>query len=620
MIPGIDAGDHGIHSACRRHITLDGIVRPAGGPGLIAMKDTSTHNTVLPFLSDGRFRHLKGVLDQPPPWLMEKIIPFLSANVVIEDQVVEQIRNLAKIGPVVYAMKYKSWYDLHFLRMRFARLGLPLPAYVFDMPPARSGSLSKVVRVWKQRILGLFRGRRRTEVVTEDCLKSILENAGAAVMFLVDDENLRDRYVHPDHDPLGILMSIQGKLAGCISIVPLFLLFDRTPRRAIRPFRHVFLGDPDKPGILRRMHYRSRRWTPPELIAGEPVHLLSQFEEFGAEHSVEDAPHDLRSQLNKAVNDRIRVNRGPENVTRSEIKERVLMDRLVQDQVIRVAEKEGKPVEKVRRKAESYVEEIAADPRLQMIHFWYYSLGWTFNHVFDGIDLKQQQFDELKRLGSKGTLVFVPCHKSHFDYLLTGWLMFVKGMAVPLIAAGNNLLFWPVGQLMRYTTAFFLRRSFKGLDLYAQVFAAYLRVLLQESWNIKVFIEGGRSRTGQLLQPKLGMLSFLVQAVDEGETEDLTFIPVFLGYDENPEEGSYLRELSGKEKTKESFLEVLRARKVLSRKYGKVFVRFHDPISYKDFRRNWSEKASASGDTSSPDLVKALAYRVMTGIVRAGVV
>ncbi|MFH0825383.1 MAG: 1-acyl-sn-glycerol-3-phosphate acyltransferase, partial [Pseudomonadota bacterium] len=213
-----------------------------------------------------------------------------------------------------------------------------------------------------------------------------------------------------------------------------------------------------------------------------------------------------------------------------------------------------------------------------------------------------------------------PCHKSHFDYLLTGWLMFVKGMAVPLIAAGNNLLFWPVGQLMRYTTAFFLRRSFKGLDLYAQVFAAYLRVLLQESWNIKVFIEGGRSRTGKLLQPKLGMLSFLVQAVDEGETEDLTFIPVFLGYDENPEEGSYLRELSGNEKTKESFLEVLRARKVLSRKYGKVFVRFHDPISYKDFRRNWSEKASASGDTSSPDLVKALAYRVMTGIVRAGVV
>ena len=125
------------------------------------------------------------------------------------------------------------------------------------------------------------------------------------------------------------------------------------------------------------------------------------------------------------------------------------------------------------------------------------------------------------------------CHKSHLDYLLVGYLAFVNQMAIPYMAAGKNLSFWPVGPVLRNAGGFFIRRTFKGLGLYPHVFAAYLKVLVKEKVNINFYIEGGRSRTGKLLPPRVGMLAFLLQSVKEGSVKDLTFVPTFVGYDQD---------------------------------------------------------------------------------------
>jgi glycerol-3-phosphate O-acyltransferase len=213
------------------------------------------------FLRNGRFHHVAGVLDEEPSWLMRKLVSVLSANVRIDPLDVHRLQDLARDGLLVYALKYRSIYDLQFLRMRFVDLGLPLPAFVFGMSARGAGSLAKFVSVWKARLAGIIHERRRPVAVDENVVKEILEAKGSGVTFLVDEKTSRTRYVHPDLDPIQILVDLQGRMAAPIVLVPMTILYDRTPRPAIRPFWESFLGDPDRPGPLKRLLIAFRKWT-----------------------------------------------------------------------------------------------------------------------------------------------------------------------------------------------------------------------------------------------------------------------------------------------------------------------------------------------------------------------
>ena len=588
----------------------------------MAMKNISPAQAIPEFLRDGRYRYVPGVLDEDTPWLMRHLISLMSANVRIDSYVIDRIRELSGQAAIVYAMKFRSVYDLHFLRMRLAQLGLPVPCFAFGMSSLCTGSWGKVFEVQRARLAALIHGRSQSSMSERTIVAEILNQGGAAGMFLVDEKTVRPRYIHPDRDPLAILLDVQGAFAGSIAIVPLTVLYDRTPRRAIRPFWESFLGDPDRPGPLKRILIALRRWTVPEVLIGEPVHLVSQFEEFGAQKPWEDLPFAVRQELISAINDRIRVTRGPEKLSRTEIKEQVLREPRVQRAVSDIAARENTTPEKVRKRAEAYVEEIAADQHLQVHHFLYYFLKWAFAHIFDGVDLKQEQFTALKVAGQKGSLIFTPCHKSHFDYLVIPYFTFINYMAIPYIAAGKNLSFWPLGPILRNAGAFFIRRSFKGMELYTQVFAAYVKVLVRERFSIKFYMEGGRSRTGKLMPPRLGFLSFLVRAVTEDAVDDLNFVPAFMGYDQIPEESSYLRELTGGVKRKEGVRGLLRARDVLKRHYGKVYVRFHEPVSFQAFCKAWRGGLNPASLSikDRQDLLHDLAYHLMAAIVRVGVV
>jgi glycerol-3-phosphate O-acyltransferase len=380
------------------------------------------------------------------------------------------------------------------------------------------------------------------------------------------------------------------------------------------------LGDPDHPGLLRRILNKFRKWTVPELMVGNPIQLLDRVEEFGSDLSPDEAPFVIRNELIDSVNRRIRVNRGAEKLSLTEIKELVLQDARVQRAVRESALKDGVTEEKIKKRAEAYVDEIAADPRTINHHCLYYVLKFLFWKVFDGIDIKTSEFNSLKKANQNGSLIYVSSHKSHFDYLLIGYLSFINQMSIPYMAAGKNLAFWPVGTVLRTCAAFFIRRTFKGLSLYTHVFAAYLKVLVKEKVNINFYIEGGRSRTGKLMQPRTGMLSFLLQTVDEGAVQDLLFVPSYIGYDLVPEEKSYLKELSGKEKQKETLSQFIRAREVLKRKFGRAYVRFHEPISYKQFCEDILGKDHDPSMKENRKLLQEFADYMMHCLVKVSVV
>jgi glycerol-3-phosphate O-acyltransferase len=227
--------------------------------------------------------------------------------------------------------------------------------------------------------------------------------------------------------------------------------------------------------------------------------------------------------------------------------------------------------------ARKYAVEIAANYSQSFIRFMAAVLGWLWNRVFDGVDFEHVEM--LNETGDGAEIIYVPCHRSHMDYLLLSYVIYRKGFAVPHVAAGINLNLPLIGRYLRKGGAFFLRRSFKGDALYAAVFAKYLGVMMARGHPLEYFIEGGRSRTGRLLSPRTGMLSMSVRAFLRDPKRPVVFMPVYFGYERIVEGRTYIGELSGQPKQKESVLGLIKSTiKVLRSKLGKVHVNLGRPI------------------------------------------
>ncbi len=186
--------------------------------------------------------------------------------------------------------------------------------------------------------------------------------------------------------------------------------------------------------------------------------------------------------------------------------------------------------------------------------------------------------ERVRQLAHDGhEIVYVPCHRSHMDYLLLSYVLYHQGLVPPHIAAGINLNFWPAGPIFRRLGAFFIRRTFKGNKLYSTVFREYLGELFSRGYSVEYFVEGGRSRTGRLLDPKTGTLSMTIQAMLRGGTRPITLVPIYIGYEHVMEVGTYAKELRGATKEKESLPQMVRGLSKL-RNLGQGYVNFGEPL------------------------------------------
>ena len=251
--------------------------------------------------------------------------------------------------------------------------------------------------------------------------------------------------------------------------------------------------------------------------------------------------------------------------------------KLIQDEV----ENKGTSEAKVKKQALDIMDEIAGDYRESMVRVGERILHWLWNRLYKGIEVNNA--NTLRELADDGhEIIYVPCHRSHMDYLLLTYIIYQQGLVTPRIAAGINLNFWPAGPFFRKAGAFFIRRSFRGNRMYSTIFREYLGLLFERGYPVKYYSEGGRSRTGRLLEPKTGMLAMSIQSLLRGINRPLTLVPVYLGYEHVMEVGTYHKELSGSKKKNESVFGVFKAIKNL-RNYGKGFVNFGTPININQF-------------------------------------
>ena len=280
--------------------------------------------------------------------------------------------------------------------------------------------------------------------------------------------------------------------------------------------------------------------------------------------------------------------------------------------------------EVARHKAEKYALEIAAHISYTFVRIAQRFLKWLWNRIYDGIELNH--IDRLHDVAREKEVVYVPCHRSHFDYLLLSYIVYNSGLHLPHIAAGINLNLPVVGRILRRGGAFFLRRTFKGNRLYAAVFDAYLNEIIARGHSIEYFVEGGRSRTGRLLSPKGGMLVMTVNSFINNRQRPIVFVPVYFGYEKLIEGDSFISELGGAQKKKESLGGLIRSIKSLRDHFGRVYVNIGEPIDLEPLldrvHPEWHKHDAENGERPPwlGGVVDQLGSEIMSGINSAAAV
>ncbi|MGM0419087.1 MAG: 1-acyl-sn-glycerol-3-phosphate acyltransferase [Thermodesulfobacteriota bacterium] len=413
--------------------------------------------------------------------------------------------------------------------------------------------------------------------------KYFLEENKSGFLSLSETEGIYKYFSSKNHDPLLLLLDIQTKTDRPVLIIPHFLFFSQRPPKKNPSIIDIVFGTEAEPGITRKIFKLLTGSKKTFISFSKPLNLYEfQQREDVKNKSLPNQAVMLRREIQEALSRHRQSILGPTLKKREELIDGILTSPKVQKIILDHANETETKITKVQKQAESYLYEIAANYSINWIRMYDLTLTWILKNIFEGMNIDNDGLVKVKEMSKKGPLVLIPCHKSHLDYLILSYIFHHNQMPCPHVAAGKNLSFWPLGTIFRGGGAFFIRRTFKGSKLYAEIFSAYLEKLINEGFNIEFFIEGGRSRTGKLLGPKYGILTQIIKAFKESSQEDLILVPIYIGYDRVLEEKSYLKELSGGEKSPESVKGLLKARKLLNKKYGKVYVNFNEPVSLKE--------------------------------------
>ena len=310
---------------------------------------------------------------------------------------------------------------------------------------------------------------------------------------------------------------------------------------------------------------------------------------------------------------------------------RNLVDKLVYSPAIKhaiemEAAEKGTSVREARSQARGYANEMVNDYSHSIIRGFYKFLTWLWTQLYDGVEV--HHFERVRDLATDYELIYVPCHRSHVDYLLLSYVIYKRGLSIPYVAAGDNLDVPVLGPLLRGAVAFYIRRSFRGNALYTAVLREYMHTLITRNTPIEYFIEGGRSRSGRLLPPKMGMLAMTVHSQLRQTNKPVVFIPTYIGYERIMEGGTYVGELKGKPKESESLIGLLKVGRKIERIFGNVHLSFGTPLHLSDFMTKFDVPANSlpSDRTDSPldektsAMVDNIGVKVMQHINKAAVV
>ena len=449
--------------------------------------------------------------------------------------------NLDRSRPVFYVLQSPSLSDLAVIDRECTRAGLPRPVL-----PVAVGNLLEP----------------------------------SAFFYLTPEPDWLGRHDKRGAPPtLARLVAALAQNAGeDAQVIPVSVFWGQTPASESSPWKLLFADSWAVTGRLRRLVTILILGRKTRVQFSAPIHLRELVDQNkGHERTVRMAQRILRVHFRNLKAAVI----GPDISHRRNLVKGLVRDPMVRQAISDEAERENIPLAKAEAQALRYGNEIASDYTYTAIRFMEVVLSWFWNKIYDGI--KVNNIEGVKDVAQGNEIIYVPCHRSHIDYLLLSYLLFRNGLTTPHIAAGINLNMPVVGSLLRRGGAFFMRRTFKGNPLYTAVFNEYLHTLFTKGFPVEYFVEGGRSRTGRMLQPKTGMLAITLRSFLRSSRTPIVFVPVYIGYERVLEGRTYLGELRGASKKKESIFDIFKVIGAFKQRFGQVAVNFGEPIRLAEF-------------------------------------
>lgn len=524
-------------------------------------------------------------------------------SVRFPDADLEALKRLSEKGFVVHVMRTTAWINYLYLDWALLRRGLaPIRAVVN-------------LRRWFTRPFT----RARMSGDHAERFDWAMQQGGSGLIFMRESGFNTARGVESREDPFPALVDLARKSDKPIFVVPELLVWEKWQQK-VKPslFDRVF-GSPEAPGFLHSAVTFLRNYERAQLRVATPIDLREVLANEGDKPTAVIA-RKVRSALHHHLAKETRAVFGPPAKEVDRLIDEAMRDRVFQASVQEVSAEKNKPVPALLKDARKSFDAIAARFSPTAVGGAAMILDWVFNRIYDGIEVDEAGLQRAMKEAANAPVVFTPSHKSHLDYLIMSYVLWKRGFTVPLVAAGANLSFFPLGPFLRRCGAFFLRRSFKGDKLYTAVFKAYLKKLVHDGIHHEFFPEGGRSRTGKLLQPKLGLFTWLVEAVLEGARNDLVFVPIAIDYEKVVEGAEYKKELQGGEKKPEDLKALLSAPAVLAENYGRIHLTFDAPVSLAKLMDERGLDAENVNDDQKKALVRALGHRVMYGISKVSTV
>ena len=568
----------------------------------------------------GTFDHYSASLEGNPAFLLRKLLLWLFEKIILSEADVRQIKSVSKRGTIIYVIRNRSRLEYLLLFFVLTARGLPPPKFAHYISMYLWQSPLETLRRVVSRVVCFIENRSYPNPYETGYVARLLDNRVATLLPARHFVGLPWRFGRSTNDSLADIIQIQQRLKKPIYLLPVEFAYGRRPDREVTSLADLLMGTKETPSPLRQilMTLRNRRDT--SILVGEPMSLEEEAEEASilAPHTYQrfnEIAYTVRTRCIERINRERRVVLGPVLKSQSEMIAQVLHDPELFSFLQQLSKNDEKDFVSLRRDARKMLEEIAADYNPTIVYLVNRLLKWGFKKIYADMKIHLDQLHEVRSVAREMPVVYIPCHKSHMDYLILSYLLFQNHMSLPYIVAGVNLNFWPLGPIFRGGGAFFMRRTFRGKRLYSKVFATYVEYLVREGIPIEFFMEGTRSRTGKIILPKLGFLSILLQAVKQSGKTNLCIVPVSINYEHIFEQTFYLNEAKGEKNEGENLGTMLRHRKMMGRKQGRMYLEIAKPFTL-------SELLVASGGRLPPDregameLASRLAYRVAHEINR----
>lgn len=280
--------------------------------------------------------------------------------------------------------------------------------------------------------------------------------------------------------------------------------------------------------------------------------------------------------------------------------------------VARLAAESGKSKKEIRAEARSCLAEMATGQDRVVNDAWNRAARLAARAY--RFDIDDEAIDRIKELGSQHSLIFLPNHRSYLDPMVLRSALSRHGFPPNYLLGGANLSFWPMSSIGHRNGMVFIRRSMKGAVVYKAVLREYLSYLMRSGENLEWYIEGGRTRTGKLRKPRLGILNYVVNAFENGAGQDVYLIPVSVMYDQQHEVEAISDEEMGGSKPPEDITWMLRFFASQSRRLGRAHLRFGEPLS---LRMALLDAYQDGPDRDDRNVVPKLAFEVCHRINQA---